>query len=207
MSRITTLYLSLFLLLFTFNLNAQINNSVSENEPSLTESNIEGQFEYIYTKSSRYQEYKVVKEIWLNQLRKNILDSIATVEDKLVISQKLTETQNGEINTLKASLEETNNKLTTVTAEKDSITFLGMQMDKPKYKTLMWSIIALLSLIIFFLAYKFKTANTITQEAKNTLIEVEEEYEDYRRKALEREQKVRRQLQDEINKQKMTKSK
>ena len=32
--------------------------------------------------------------------------------------------------------------------------------------------------------------------------EVEEEYDEHRKKALEREQKVRRQLQDEINKQK-----
>lgn len=203
MSKIISRYLSIFLLLLTFSIHAQSTTQ----DPNLTDSNLEGQFEFIYKKSSRYQEYKVVKQVWLDQIRKNILDSIATVEGKLATSQKLTETQNSEITTLKASLTDTNSKLTNVTAEKDSITFLGSQMEKPTYKTIMWSIISLLSLIIFFLAYKFKNANTITNEAKNTLIEVEDEYEDYRRKALEREQKVRRQLQDEINKQKLTKAK
>lgn len=203
MSKIIFKCLSLVLFLFLFKANAQ----TEQPEPSLTDSNLEGQFEFIYDKSSNYQEYKVVKRVWLDQLRKNILDSVASVEEDLVASQKLTETQSNEINTLKSSLEEVNNNLTGVSAEKDSITFLGVQIEKSAYKTIMWSIVLLLALIILFLAYKFKNANTITREAKKTLVEVEEEYEDYRRKALEREQKVRRQLQDEINKQKIAKPK
>lgn len=196
-------YFSLVLFLFVFKVNAQ----TEQPEPSLTDSNLEGQFEFIYDKSSNYQEYKVVKRVWLDQLRNNILDSVASVEEKLAASQKLTEAQGNEINTLKSSLEEVNNNLTNVSEEKDSITFLGAQIEKSAYKTIMWSMVLLLVLIILFLAYKFKNANTITREAKKTLIEVEEEYEDYRRKALEREQKVRRQLQDEINKQKIAKPK
>ena len=203
MSKIIFKCLSLVLFLFLFKVNAQ----TEQPEPSLTDSNLEGQFEFIYDKSSNYQEYKVVKRVWLDQLRKNILDSVASVEEDLVASQKLTETQSNEISTLKSSLEEVNNNLTGVSAEKDSITFLGVQIEKSAYKTIMWSIVLLLALIILFLAYKFKNANTITREAKKTLVEVEEEYEDYRRKALEREQKVRRQLQDEINKQKIAKPK
>lgn len=203
MSKIIFKCLSLVLFLFVFKVNAQ----TEQPEPSLTDSNLEGQFEFIYDKSSNYQEYKVVKRVWLDQLRKNILDSVASVEEKLATSQKLTEVQGNEINSLKSSLEEVNNNLTTVSEEKDSITFLGAQIEKSAYKTIMWSMVLLLVLIILFLAYKFKNANTITREAKKTLIEVEEEYEDYRRKALEREQKVRRQLQDEINKQKIAKPK
>lgn len=195
--------LSLVLFLFLVNVNAQ----TEQPEPSLTDSNLEGQFEFIYNKSSNYQEYKVVKRVWLDQLRNNILDSVASVEEGLATSQKLTEAQSNEINSLKSSLEEVNNNLTNVSAEKDNITFLGAQIEKSVYKTIMWSMVLLLVLIILFLAYKFKNANTITREAKKTLIEVEEEYEDYRRKALEREQKVRRQLQDEINKQKIAKPK
>ena len=49
---------------------------------------------------------------------------------------------------------------------------------------------------------KFKQSNSITIQTKETLKEVEEEFENHRKTALEREQKVRRQLQDELNKQK-----
>ena len=78
----------------------------------------------------------------------------------------------------------------------------GMQMSKGGYNALMWTIIAGLFALLLFFIYKFKNSNTITKQAKKALLETEEEYEEYRRNSLEREQKVRRQLQDEINKQK-----
>ena len=45
----------------------------------------------------------------------------------------------------------------------------------------------------------------LTQEAKTSLDELEIEYEEHRRRALEREQKISRQYQDEINKNKKAK--
>src|SRR5690606_38551383 len=99
MSKIIFKYLSLVMFLFLFNVNAQ----TEQPEPSLTDSNLEGQFEFIYNKSSKYQEYKVVKRVWLDQLRNNILDSVASVEEMLATSQKLTEAQNNEITSLKNS--------------------------------------------------------------------------------------------------------
>jgi hypothetical protein len=66
----------------------------------------------------------------------------------------------------------------------------------------MWSIIAALFALLLFFIYKFKNSNTLTRQAKFKLEEVESEFEEHRRIALEREQKVRRQLQDEINKNK-----
>ena len=49
--------------------------------------------------------------------------------------------------------------------------------------------------------YKFYNSNTVTKEAQNNLTDVEQEFELHRKKSLEKEQKLRRKLQDEINKQ------
>lgn len=82
------------------------------------------------------------------------------------------------------------------------MSLLGAQMSKTSYNVLMWAIIAgLLALLLFFI-YKFKNSNAVTKNAKHALAEIEEEFEEHRKTALDREQKVRRQLQDEINKQK-----
>ena len=103
---------------------------------------------------------------------------------------------------LKTSLSNTQSTLSATNEEKDNISLFGIQMSKAGYKVLMWSIAAgLLALLLFFI-YKFKGSNSATREAKNKLNEVEIEFEDHRRNALEREQKVRRQLQDELNKHK-----
>lgn len=78
----------------------------------------------------------------------------------------------------------------------------GLPMSKTIYSLLMWAIIAVLLALLILFIIKFRNSNAITKQAKKTLAETEEEYEEHRRNSLEREQKVRRQLQDEINKHK-----
>ena len=51
-----------------------------------------------------------------------------------------------------------------------------------------------------YFIFKFLRSNVLTKEAKNNLIDVEQEFEQHRKNTLQREQKLRRQLQDEINK-------
>lgn len=196
---------AIFSLLTTFTLQAQ--EDTAEEKLSLTTGSIENQFEYIFQKSNNYQDYKVVKKNWLYVLRNNTLDSVKRVEEALLVSKNLTAEQEKKINELNAQLAESNNNLASVTEEKDSISFFGALINKPAYKGIMWGIVVVLVLILGLFVYKFKNANVITQEARKSLAELELEYEEHRRKALEREQKARRQLQDEINKQKLTKSK
>ena len=57
----------------------------------------------------------------------------------------------------------------------------------------------LLALLLFFI-FKFKNSNAITKAAKNAQANLEMEFKEHRRVAIEREQKVKRQLQDLINK-------
>lgn len=170
-------------------------------EQALQNSTIETQFNVVIKKSGRYQEYKVVKRAWLDKLKRNTIDSLKTLESKLNTSnQKIAEQQTA-IASLKGSLANTNENLSAVTEEKDNMTFLGMSFTKGSYKTMMWSIVgALLGLLAFFV-FKFKNSNSVTVQAKKALAETEAEFEDHRRRALEREQKVMRKLQDEINKQ------
>jgi len=141
----------------------------------------------------------------LDKLRQNVLDTLkvyATKENELKTTISGHETT---IASLNKKLEETTNNLAGVTEEKDSMSFLGMLVSKGTYNTILWTIITgLLGLLLFFI-YKFRRSNILTQEAKTSLSEVEDEYEDHRRRALEREQKISRQLQDEINKYKKAK--
>ena len=85
------------------------------------------------------------------------------------------------------------------------MSLFGLQMSKTGYNLLMWSIIGALLILLVFFIYKFNNSNIVTKQAKLSLSEMEEEFEEHRKVALEREQKVRRQLQDEINKQKDSK--
>ncbi|KAA1247091.1 tRNA (guanine-N1)-methyltransferase [Aquimarina sp. RZ0] len=194
-------YLLVLIALFPIFETIQAQEETLTTEQVLLQKNIETQFDVVIKKSGKYQEYKVVKRTWLDKLKKNTVDSIKTLESKLNTSnQKITEQQTT-ISNLEGNLAKTNESLSAVTEEKDTMSFLGISLTKGSYKTMMWSIVGGLLAFLAFFVFKFKNSNSITIEAKKVLAETEAEFEDHRRRALEREQKVMRKLQDEINKQ------
>ncbi len=197
-------YFTTLLLLssFTF-LSAQ---DKTENKLSLNSGTIDNQFEYVITKSYTYngngKVYKNVERYWLDALRAHTIDSINALKDQLKNTKQIVENQDTEIQVLKTNLDDTNATLDQTKLEKNSMSLFGFLMSKTGYNILLWSIIAgLLALLLFFI-FKFKNSNAITKQAKLALAETEEEFEDHRKRALEREQKVMRRLQDELNKQK-----
>ena len=169
-------------------------------KPSLDNGTIESQFDYLYRKSSSYQEYKVVKQTFYYKIKKNVLDSLKLLKSELASTRQVVTAQNTEVNELKSALKTTNDNLTNVTKEKDNINLLGISLTKASYNTILWSIITGLVLFLLFFIYKFKNSNSVTKQANKSLSEIEEEFFAFKTIALEREQKVRRELQDEINK-------
>jgi septal ring factor EnvC (AmiA/AmiB activator) len=202
MKTLKFLVLALTLVLNSNSLNAQDNETQSLNEGSIND-----QFEYILRKSGNFkgttgQQYEAVNRNMLTTLQAHTIDSLKTLQSKLDNSNSTTQTQQREINGLKSNLGSTQSTLDATNLEKNNMSLLGLPMSKTSYNILMWTIIGgLLTLLLIFI-FKFKTSNSVTRATKKTLAETEEEFEEHRRSALEREQKVRRQLQDELNKQK-----
>lgn len=198
------------ILIVTFNLQtitAQTQQDDAEEQYSLNSGTIDSQFEYVFRKSGNFkgtngQPYEAVKQAWLLKLKANVLDSLKTTYKDLANSETTVANQIKEIEDLKAKLGNTQTTLDQTNEEKNNMALLGMQTSKTNYNVIMWSIIAALTAFLLFFIYKFKNSNSLTKEAKHKLEEVETEFEEHRRNALEREQKVRRQLQDEINKNK-----
>jgi uncharacterized protein HemX len=181
--------------------NAQTDTT---SEPSLDGGTINSQFDYLYQKSGNYQadgkRYEVVRTINLDKLRQNVTDTLKAANKKAAELQGIINNQEASISSLNQKLEETSKSLLSVTEEKDSISLLGIQVSKATYNVTLWTVILALLFLLFLFIFKFRQSNVLTQEAKANLSELESEYEDHRRRALEREQRISRQLQDEINK-------
>lgn len=198
--------LPIFITLLVWNVQFAQENTTEETTLSLDNGTIDSQFEYVFKKGGNWGaagvKYEIVKITHLTKLRKNVLDSL-TVYGKTKASLKNAikehETTIGDLN---QKLDATTKNLSAITEEKDSMSFLGMQVSKVSYNLTLWSIIGgLLTLLLLFI-YRFRKSNVLTQEAKTNLSELETEFEDHRRRALEREQKISRQLMDELNKHK-----
>ena len=175
-------------------------DSTATTTPSLESGTIQEQFEYIVKKSNKYQDYKVVKQAWINRLKGNVSDSIHVLKNALSKSNHTIGSQQSTIDTLNVNLSKLNDNLAYVNKEKDSVVFLGMLMEKSAYKGLMWSIVGILFVLLSLFIYKFKRANVLTSEAQTRLEEIQDEFESFRKNSREKEQKLKRELQDEINK-------
>ena len=190
------------LLLILLSINLSFSQDQTQDKLSLNKGTIDNQFEYVITKSNRYQEYKVVKTTWLYALKTHTLDSLKAIKKQLSDTKLVVENQDKEIQVLKTNLSDTNSTLNQTNLEKDSMSLFGMLMSKSSYNILLWSIIGGLLAFLLLFIYRFNNSNAVTKQAKLSLTEIEEEFEEHRKRALEREQKVMRRLQDEINKQK-----
>lgn len=206
MQSIKSIILTLSVFLFFSLTYAQETPNKDDEKLSLTEGTLDNKFDYVIKESNDWhRDYKVIKTNWLTTLKAHTLDSLKIYKIDISEKQTVIDSQAKEIANLKSNLTITQTSLDDTKAEKDSMSLFGLQMSKTGYNMVMWAIIAVLFALVILFIFKFKNSNAITKQAKKALAETEEEYEEYRRNSLEREQKVRRQLQDEINKHKTSK--
>ena len=177
-----------------------------ESEGETSETIVE-EFSELVNKSNSYEEYKVIKKTGLEDFKKRLSTEISDFESEIENLSAQIEALQTETEQLKSSLESTQANLTAVETEKDSISLFGLQLTKATYQTSLFSVIGALILILVLVLLKFKSNNEETNEAKAQLSSVEADLEECKRKALERQQKLGRELQDYKNKlAKMTKS-
>lgn len=186
-------FLSFCIIFIGFQLQAQDTLAKQQNP-------IEDEFQELIENSNNYQGYKVVDYDKLIRLRNNTKSHIGVLKNEITVQKNRVDQQNEEIQNLKNELGTTQNNLNKVTEEKDALTFLGMPFTKGGYKAMMWAIVAILLLILIVVLIRYKRSHSATREAQLKLQETESEFDIYRKKALEKEQRLGRQLQDERNK-------
>ena len=163
---------------------------------------IDNQFDKIYKKATNYNNYKVIlKEQYLN-LKSNVLDSLKDSKRLILEIENRLHTKNSTLKKTKEQLVSAEFNLKEVIQKANSMTFMGVQLNKTSYNLLLWLLIIFLTSTSVYFIFKFKKSMTITKEAQRVLLENEKALEIHQKKSLVREQKLRRQLQDEINKQK-----
>ena len=134
---------------------------------------IEGKFDLIYKTSSSYKEFKVIRKSRFQNLKNDVLDSIRKIDHELQLN-------NNKNTILKDSLKNVNEVLgildldmKLLITKKNSISFLGIQLNKSTYTITVWSIILLLIIALFYFIYQYKNSFSILSEAKSNLSETE----------------------------------
>ena len=178
-----------------------ISISFAQKTKDTGEVSIRGGFDRLYRVSTNYKGYKVINKEKFLDLKQQVLDSSKASKNLLIEKNNLLKASKLDSKKNKDLLTLTKITLETALKKENSISFFGIQLSKFIYNLLLWTLVSLLLILVLYLSFKFQKNNFITKRAAQNLKDVEHEYEQHRKKALEREQKLRRTLQDEINKQ------
>ena len=127
------------------------------------------QLEYIHERTRVYNDFRAIREDIFLKMKGNVLDSLDGAKLEIAtLNSKLTE-HSFQIETLNADLKRTKNDRDEAIRNKDSLSFLGIQLNKALYNTIMWFIIlgfAVLATILFLL---FKRTHMVTVQTKKQL--------------------------------------
>lgn len=187
-------FVSFFVMLF-------ISVSFAQKTTVTEDSTLNGQFNKIYRISTTYQTYKVIDIDKFQKLKANVLDSIEKANKEISTKENLLKHEQETVQKLNVELSKVKDNLSVALQKENSISLFGLELTKATYNIILWIIILILSSSLGYFIFKFTRSNILTKKAEKNLVDVEQEFENHRKKSLEREQKLRRKLQDEINKQ------
>ena len=160
-----------------------------------------GKFDLIYNTSSSYKEFKVIRKSRFTSLRNNVSDSIEQLNNELEVKIEKINKLEQDLNNINKVLLGSIAEKTTAIRMRNSMFFFGIELTKSSYKIISWMIFILLVGVLSFFIYKYKNSYKVILSAKENLQEAEKELITFKKKSIESDQRLRRQLQDEINKQ------
>ena len=169
----------------------------SELEKMFKSMPIEEQYDYVYEKSESYERYKVIRTTTFQLLKKSSLDSINAYKNDLTEFNNEIRNLNQTVGSKDQTINTLSKDLEALKNTKDSMKFMGTEISKGAYNTILWSIVLSLAVLVALFFLLFKRSNSVTSEVKKRLSEVEDEFENHRKNALKREQKLARELMDE----------
>ena len=160
--------------------------------------NLTTQFQVLLAQSrSQDADFKVIRKSNIEIIQKNVSDSISKYTKEIAFLKNNSSSSVATVTGLRDSLSSVQTELQTEKQKTDSISFLGIDFAKGAYHTLVWVIIAVLGIGFFTMLISFRKAKVDTVEHKKTAEEAQNEFAQYKKKAMEKEQLLKRQLLDE----------
>ncbi|SKB79852.1 hypothetical protein SAMN05660841_02397 [Sphingobacterium nematocida] len=160
--------------------------------------NLTSQFQVLLAQSrSQDADFKVIRKSNIEIIQKNVSDSISKYTKEIASLKNNSSSSVATVTGLRDSLSSVQSELQTEKQKTDSISFLGIDFAKGAYHTIVWVIIAVLGIGFFTMLISFRKAKVDTVEHKKTAEEAQNEFAQYKKKAMEKEQLLKRQLLDE----------
>ncbi|WP_192820230.1 hypothetical protein [Rufibacter sp. LB8] len=157
------------------------------------------------------QEHKVVKQASLDAFFRNVQDTLRAREQSirnagketavaLAKTQQELEDQKAQVQALQQDNARKEQQIQQTQHNIDSLSVLGLDMNKQVYVYLSLAIILGLGVLAAVFAFMYKGSNAVTQEKIQAYDTIDQELKEHKQAAREREVKLKREMQSEANK-------
>jgi len=190
----TILYISL---LFLF-INPAVSYAQSSEEGTGNQT-LRSQFQEMLDKAETYTEYKVIKRTSLSEYSRAVQDTLNVNRSEITGLKNTVQDQAGQITSLTTRITDLEAQLATSEELRESLSFLGFNLNKATYHLIVWLIIGILIAFGIFAYSSFIRSNSITSKTIKEYKALELEYEEHKKMSHEKQIKMGRELQTERN--------
>jgi hypothetical protein len=176
---------------------SQVNPSVPVQPQAYT---LQQQYKSMKSDLDVINGFRMVKVFTMDRLWSGVEDSLAIQKSKLSESHRIITEQQKELQRLGDALTASQKEQVELTSRVDNITVLGIPFSKGGFVTtvtvVLLAVLATMGVLIFFT----RVSNRTTQELRKLNDSLYQEFDTYKRHAVEKEVKILRELQDYRNK-------
>jgi uncharacterized protein YoxC len=160
---------------------------------------LKDRFAIMKAKSQTYQNYKVIKESVLDGVWKIIQDSLNAKQATIRTANQQIAQLKGEVQKTEQAMKAKDESVKEVVYDSAHINVLGIDFAKGVFLSIVGILIAALVAFLVFVMARMKVLDKSIREKTLTINMVSNEYEEYKKKAMEKQTKLSRELQDERN--------
>jgi hypothetical protein len=146
----------------------------------LTSSAILEQINYVEKHTRIYDNFRAIREDIYQKVNQNFIDTLLAERSRIEALENLTSGLNAKTDSLNGLLSTTRASLDDVTTTKNSIKFLGLEIRKGVYNTIMWTIVGALVFIMILGFLVFKRNLVVLLRTEKDLKELKEEFAAYK---------------------------
>lgn len=178
----------------------QGNDAYKYSPEGLKKGSLAHQFDHLNYISKNNYDFKMVRKSNLEIVRRNVIDTVSKLQKEISILKSSSSNYSSTTKNLQDSIQNLKDQLSQEKEKTDSFSFIGINTSKAFYSTVVWTIIGVLAVATFIFLFSYRKAKVDTVEFQKTAEQSQEEFATFRKKAMEKEQLLKRQLQDELNK-------
>ncbi len=158
------------------------------------------QFNTLKEDAGNYKQFKVIDEAALNNFWKTTMDSVRSLKNEKANLIGENSQKESNIRQLETTIDAKDDQIEALETQTSSISVFGAVMEKSTFIFISFFTIGALVVVLLLLLYQYKDNNKVAKEKVKAYDKLNNDFEEYKRNALEKQMKLRRDLQTERNK-------